>query len=179
MLYEYFYYNDLYSSEECRELLELSNKNKNTSFVDIPAKGKNLNCTTAETDTYQGKLKKFFDTIEEANQLYFGMHLYSKHSRLINCNFYNPGQNYECHRDGSPLGAAYDTKLTAILNISTEPYTGGEFSLYFGKKVVEIKQINKTGSFLVFPSFFYHEVNPIKTGQRITLSAWMIGPNWK
>jgi|688.fasta_scaffold972229_1 PKHD-type hydroxylase len=179
MLYEYYYHSDLYSLKECQELLELSNKNKSTSFVDVPADGKNLNCTTAETDSYQNKLKKFFDSIEEANQLYFGMNLYSKHSRLINCNFYSPGQSYECHRDSSPLGSVYDTKLTAILNISPDSYTGGEFLLYFGKKTVEIKEINETGSLLVFPSFLYHEVSPIKTGQRITLSAWMIGPNWK
>jgi predicted 2-oxoglutarate/Fe(II)-dependent dioxygenase YbiX len=179
MLYEYYYHCDLYSPKECQELLELSNKNKSAAFVDVPADGKNLNCTTAESYLYQDKLKKFFDSIEEANQLYFGLNLFSKYSRLINCNFYNPGQSYECHRDSSPLGSPCDTKLTAILNISTESYTGGEFSMYFGKKVIEIGEINKTGCLLVFPSFFYHEVSPVKTGQRITLSAWMMGPNWK
>jgi PKHD-type hydroxylase len=71
-----------------------------------------------------------------------------------------------------------DIKFTSILNLSTKPYTGGELTLFLGNEVL-VDMLNTPGSLIVFPSFYYHKVSKVTSGERCTLSSWWYGPNWK
>jgi len=72
---------------------------------------------------------------------------------------------------------ASDFKLTAILNISEEPFKGGEFDLFVNGEM-NIPSIDKPGSLLVFPTFTMHRVRPVTQGVRKTASMWLSGPKF-
>ena len=85
---------------------------------------------------------------------------------------------YNYHADGSPYEKEYTLKLTVLLNLSTEKYKGGDFYIWDGEDV-RIKQFNKPGALLVFPSYFPHKVTPVTEGKRTTLVLWKKGPWWR
>jgi PKHD-type hydroxylase len=98
-----------------------------------------------------------------------------------NC-FYNVyssenSSNYDWHDDGgdNPL---IDMKLTVLLNISTVNYVGGFFELFLNKPL-HIKQFDKTGCMLIFPTYLQHRVTPVIQGERNTLALWLEGPRFK
>ena len=179
MLHDFFVFSEIYTAQQCAELREISYKHKDSILKDNPASNKNSDYFAVRTKLFEDKLDRFFDCVEECNQSSFGLELYSKIPTSLNYNTYNIGQSYGSHKDSYPLGSSSDIKLTAILNISEKKFDGGEFVLFFGDKTVEIEEVSKVGSILVFPSFFYHEVKPVTMGQRITISVWFSGPNWK
>ena len=63
------------------------------------------------------------------------------------------------------------------MNLSNEPYEGGDFFMFFGFDKL-IPELHQRGSLLVFPSHLYHKVTPVNSGKRITLSTWLQGPNF-
>jgi PKHD-type hydroxylase len=42
-----------------------------------------------------------------------------------------------------------------------------------------VKEINEKGSIVIFPSFLYHAVEPVKQGTRYSLVIWFLGKPWK
>jgi PKHD-type hydroxylase len=69
-------------------------------------------------------------------------------------------------------------KLTVLLNISTVNYVGGFFELFLNKPL-HIKQFDKTGCMLIFPTYLQHRVTPVIQGERNTLALWLEGPRFK
>ena len=66
-------------------------------------------------------------------------------------------------------------KLTCLLNLSEEPYEGGEFY------TIDNQEEHKftSGMGLVTTSLIAHKVTPVTKGERITLSYWAYGPSWR
>lgn len=122
------------------------------------------------------KLKKFYYNINQANRETFGFAIYDNEPLTLNLNTYRVGDEYEYHIDGLPYGSASDIKLTAVLNLSTEEYEGGDLVLDMHGEVV-IKEL-KPGAMVVFPSNIYHKVTPVTKNTRVTLSCWITGPRW-
>lgn len=180
MLYDYFWFENVYSAEECKNIYEKALEYKQKNTIDVPADGKNLDCFGIFSKDLEKELDKFFSSIYSANRESFGFKIYDKSAiEYCSINSYDVNKSYGCHRDAKQKGSSSDIKLTAILNLSTEDYTGGEFLFHFGDKKIPIPQLSKTGNILIFPSFLYHEVTPVLTGKRISLSAWIDGPNWR
>jgi len=179
MRFDYYYYKDVYTADECKEIAEFAKNNATEHWVDHGADGKKVKTIQLETAVIQSKLKRFFDFVYEANDVSFGFSLHPNLPRSFNLNTYSGQQNeYPFHKDAYPNGSASDLKLTAILNLSTEPYEGGEFHVFNGD-ANRLNYIDPVGSMLVFPSNIYHRVTPVTKGERITLSCWFAGPNWK
>jgi len=113
---------------------------------------------------------------------------------MESCQFtkYKPKQYYGWHKDswektyGSNVNKNWHgkmRKLSVILNL-TDPkeYTGGELEFDFrngtelNQKTTKIcKEIKPQGSIVVFPSFLWHRVKPIKKGIRYSLVVWSLG----
>jgi PKHD-type hydroxylase len=110
------------------------------------------------------------------------------------CQFtkYNKGQYYTWHRDG--WGQPYDKpdqpnehkkirKLSVTLSLSDEKdYEGGELEFDFGdtepskeRSPRKCTEIRSKGSLIVFPSFVWHRVCPVKSGTRYSLVVWSLG----
>jgi len=69
-----------------------------------------------------------------------------------------------------------DIKLTCLLNLSEEPYEGGEFCA-INQEEETIKFDSGMG--LVMNSLIAHKVTPVTKGERITLTYWAMGPLWR
>jgi PKHD-type hydroxylase len=178
MKFDWYFYKNLYTKEECEEIYNISKENSSNLFKDVPANGKDLNASVVDRSTFGTKLNKFFDMVHESNEDVFGFDIYRDSPRCVNINVYDLFKRYDYHKDASARGSMRDVKLTAVLNLSFNHYAGGEFYIFDGQDE-NVEEINECGSLLIFPSFLYHRVMPVTDGQRITLSAWFSGPNWR
>ena len=112
------------------------------------------------------------------------------------CQFtkYKPGQYYDWHCDS--WDGIYDQegptkgkirKLSVTVSLSNEKdYEGGELEFDFRntdphkKRNVRVcKDILPKGSLVVFPSFVWHRVKPVKKGVRYSLVIWNLGYPFK
>jgi len=105
---------------------------------------------------------------------------------------YEKGQFYDWHCDswdkpyikqqGDPLhGKIRKLSVTVTLSDPKE-YKGGELEFDFRqndpdkpRKTVKCKEILPKGSLVVFPSFVWHRVCPVKSGERKSLVIWNLG----
>ena len=94
---------------------------------------------------------------------------------ILNYNIYDKNSEYGWHIDAQP-GHEEDTKLTVLINLSDEPYEGGEFEIWNGSSPVIVSDFSKPGDIIMFRSHFLHMVRPVKKGKRKTLSIFMVGP---
>ena len=111
---------------------------------------------------------------QRLNRAIFGYDIYwDFHLEAMNYNVYGENGQYNWHIDRNPKGPE-DMKLTCLLNLSEEPYEGGDFH------VVGAGPIKFTsGEGLVINSLLAHKVTPITKGERITLTYWAYGPSWR
>ena len=114
------------------------------------------------------------------------------------CQFtkYGKGQFYDWHCDSWKI--PYNNpdnknthgkirKLSATVTLSDpKNYKGGELEFDFrntdfNKKqnIVKCKEILPKGSLVVFPSFVWHRVCPVKSGERNSLVIWNLGYPFK
>ena len=92
---------------------------------------------------------------------------------------YKKNQHYGWHPD-SFLDEKSVRKLSAIITLSDpKDYIGGEIEFCVEKKnYIKIGRPPK-GSIIIFPSFIYHRVKPVKEGKRYSLVVWAHGDNFK
>jgi hypothetical protein len=112
---------------------------------------------------------------QRINRGIFGYDIYwDFHLEAMNYNVYGENGQYNWHIDRNPKGPE-DMKLTCLLNLSEEPYVGGDFC------VVGINEKIKftSGEGLVLNSLLAHKVSPVTKGERITLTYWAYGPSWR
>ena len=103
---------------------------------------------------------------------------------------YHQGQYYGWHCDGwkAPYQGANTAiigkirKLSMTISLSNpDDYTGGELEFTFGdvepgkSKVVTCPPLKERGSIIIFPSFVWHRVTPVKSGTRYSLVSWHLG----
>jgi PKHD-type hydroxylase len=87
---------------------------------------------------------------------------------------YNEGGHYDWHMDIGP-GQAAHRKLSVIIQLSDpKDYEGGE--VLFKASEVERQLPIDQGQIGIFPSFILHKVNPVTSGKRYALVAWVSGP---
>lgn len=106
----------------------------------------------------------------------------------INCfetpqiSFYGKGQFYDWHMDtGVELPSdPYRRKLAVCVTLNSE-FKGGDLQVQKwvhpqdGDRFATLKEMRKTGSIAVFPSFVYHRITKVKEGERCSLVCWFRG----
>ena len=85
---------------------------------------------------------------------------------------------YNWHIDNSN-SPTYDVKLTLLVNLSTEPYEGGEFQTYLTSGEESHPGFDKPGSAIMFKSPILHRVKPIISGTRKSLVMFINGPKFR
>ena len=94
---------------------------------------------------------------------------------------YEPGQEYQWHVDQLDLDKPMKRKLSISLLLNDD-FTGGELQLLdptsLRKEMATTVPLN-AGSIAVFPAWVVHRVNPVTSGTRYSLVAWMNGPQFK
>jgi hypothetical protein len=167
---------------------EVKNINKRLKKYDLPERNepesapakdaiKSARVFTVPCIDVMDIMNSFITSIRKCNGECFGFDLYEYYDLdHFNYNEYQPGEEYEWHADGTAEAELPDMKLTCILNLSEESYTGGDLSFNANDKIINNPV---PGGVVIFPSFLLHKVTPVVGGKRITLSYWATGPKWK
>ena len=179
----YWYFKNLYSSKEIKILNKKLQKNV-LSLKDTPATNVVKTSKVLVVDTQKIKeIERMFECVYSANRQNFGYNLFSAINDKcvpLNYNIYDSKvkAEYFYHTDEAYRDPISDMKLTAILNLSMEPYTGGKFYLNpFGGEI-QVPEFSGPGSMVIFPSWFFHKVTPVTKGIRRTLTMWARGPKF-
>lgn len=182
MKYDFFYVTQLYSQEECREIRDIILESHDNGIPDSPAEGviKTSKVKCVYWEHISDVLRRMHHMTLDINKFYFGLDLFETTDyETLHFNTYCETDNaeYGWHKDGCK-NECHDIKLTSLLNLSEKRYIGGNLELFLNGPR-EMSEFEKPGSLLVFPSFTQHRVNPVTKGERITLSKFYKGPNFK
>ena len=114
---------------------------------------------------------------QQANRKIFGYDIHwDFHLDSLNYNVYGVGGEYGWHVDANNTNDnPFDMKLTCLLNLSEEPYEGGDLHTITSTAKEEFT----SGMGIVFTSLIAHKVTPVTKGERITLTYWAVGPSWR
>lgn len=182
MKYDFYYIPDFYTTDECKTITSLIRDPESNTWEHTTGAPGVINTATrcnVDNKSLSPLIDRFNDIITHINQEYFGLDIYpTTPYEVLTYNQYdatNQGE-YSWHMD-KVFSEPYDIKLTAILNISTDVYEGGELELFlnFPRAMQEFKP----GTLLLFPSYIPHRVTPVTDGTRITLARWVKGPSFK
>jgi len=77
------------------------------------------------------------------------------------------------------LSPIRDIKLTCLLNLSEDDYSGGDLFLFDGGQEKKTEKFNNPGTAIIFPSFINHKVSKLISGKRNTLAIWWYGPKFR
>ena len=182
MKYEWFCFTRFHSPEECKRIKEFVIANAVNTIQDIPAEQvvKTASVQHAWYGDVKDALEKMTHAVYDSNRRYWGFDLHHiSNFDTVHVNTYKEENNgeYGWHTDGVN-GEIFDSKLTAILNLSDEEYEGGDLELFLGEPT-KINDFRPLGSLIVFPSYLNHRVLPVTKGTRTTLAHWYLGPNWR
>ena len=97
--------------------------------------------------------------------------------QVLNINYYKNNEQYNWHTDAS-RNPSKDIKLTLLLNISNNKYSGGEFEIFLSEKPEQIKTFTKSGDILLLKSSVLHRVKPVLKGIRKGLTIFLTGPRF-
>ena len=178
----------LYSQKELIELYSFIIKCK--SFKKEPSEfgasnsGKKSKAYVVSWIDIKRKLNKFENFIYDANRSVFGYDIKRISDRdFVNLNEYDSENNsYGWHIDGVRKNKSHDLKLTCLLNISTDKYSGGNLDITPLDEEVRkhlFDYFNRPGHALIFKSDRVHRVETVTEGKRKTLSYWVKGPPWR
>tara|TARA_B100000029_G_C17445739_1_gene913186 strand:- start:267 stop:821 length:555 start_codon:yes stop_codon:yes gene_type:complete len=179
-----FYNKDFYSPTAIKELSSFieenySHEEQNQNQAEQNGKSKKKTRTLI---IHRGRIKPLIERLETyityVNQKYFGYDLYpfSNHDNCL-LNIYEPKGEYGYHVDGS-RSDKWDMKLTVLVNLSTQPYTGGDLMIFNGNEY-KVEELSIPGSVVMIKSYLNHKVTPVLSGQRKTLTIFGCGPSFK
>ena len=177
--YEYWYWPNLLDQDQIKEINSICEKYNEPSFKDNNAENvvKTANVKGIRWKFLKPSLHYVNEMWRTKNKFLFGFNIFESFDiDLWNINIYDSKNNgeYKFHFDASDDNIN-DVKLTGIVNISDEPYEGGEFIIYENEEILEIKN---PGSSLLLKHGNLHKVNPVTKGKRKTLSFWFYGPRF-
>ena len=180
--FNYFYWNNLFSEQEVKNINSLFNKNKKEKEkLSLKAEGSKKTSTV-----YKIKMKYLRKHLNEAishiiknNQDEYGYDLFEiADEEAVNYNIYKKGEQYQWHIDADRTKSS-DIKLTALINVSDTSFSGGDFYLLNSNNPLPVPELNNSGSMIIFNSFTLHKINPIKKGIRKTITIFLRGPAFK
>jgi len=184
---DYFWWENYLNKDR---IIEINNYIEN-NFLNLEDKsqaatdvnGKILKTSTVKclhTSLLKNVIPDVLSSVKICAQRVFGYELFEiTDNECSNLNIYSSKnkEEYNWHIDNSG-SELYDIKLTTLINISTQTYTGGNFFMFTqGEK--EIKELNKPGNIIMFKSHISHKVTPVLTGERRTLAIFLHGPKFR
>jgi PKHD-type hydroxylase len=122
------------------------------------------------------EINRFLDSAYKTNNEIFGYNLWERNNLdVMLLNRYTKDMNYHWHTDAS-RDLAHDIKLTFLINLSNNnSYEGGQFQIY--NNLTLTCDFNP-GDMIMFKSGLHHRVTPITSGERISLTHFMVGPRF-
>jgi len=172
---------DALSKKDIKEINKIINKHS-TKIKDKPADAvKTSKVKFVAYKHLKNNLNKLLKEIYISNEINFNnLNLYSYEDTMyVHCNTYTKNSEYGWHIDANEKNDDWDIKYTVLINISEKKYTGGKFNIFVNEKPRHFKFFDEPGSMVMFRSPILHRVTPVKSGERKTLTLFIIGPNLK
>ena len=180
--FNYFYWNNLFSEQEVKNINSLLTKNKKEKEeLSLKAEGSKKTSTvySIKIKHLRKYLNKAISYIIKNNQDQYGYDLFEiTDEEAVNYNIYKKGEQYGWHIDADHTKSS-DIKLTALINVSDNSFSGGDFYLLNSNIPLPVPELNNSGSMVIFNSFTLHKINPIKKGIRKTITIFVRGPAFK
>jgi len=182
MIYDYWYWKNVYSIDELKQLHNIFNEKVNKNAIDAPASGttKNLNLITCEWRNLKDKLSELEQAALKANADNFGYNIWPQYNtNNVLLNEYDGAKKgeYDWHKDGSN-NHTYDLKFTMLINASLEPYDGGQFYLFQNGGPKHVPELDTPGNVIMFKSHIQHKVYPVTKGKRHSITIFYSGPRF-
>lgn len=176
-----------FSASDCQIILDrtqslpLSNGALGVQGVAADEKIRKSKVKWLEVDQFQDVFSEMWKVAKKANDYWFGFDL--KVLKLMQLAEYDSEYKgkYSKHQDVFWVNPTeYHRKLTCVLQL-TDPtqYTGGELELFDCDVIPDQNTIRSQGTVICFPSFKYHQVKPVTSGVRHSLTCWFEGPKWR
>lgn len=183
----YAFKKQLFSLEECKEIIKLGRSFKIEESSTASHKGFSEVRSSKNSWLRPGKLtswiyQKIDPCIRNINDNYFGFDLHA----LEALQFTEYDESYKgcyvAHVDtlGNEVSPNSFRKLSfSILLNDPNTYEGGDFLLYSDSIQRPVVFPKDTGTAFFFPSTTLHEVTPVTKGVRYSLVGWCRGPKFK
>lgn len=111
----------------------------------------------------------------------------------IQFTIYKKGQFYGWHQDTFDFNQNktmhHQRKISAVIPlVDSNSYEGGDLQFYNSslnpnkkeENKIEFEELSrKKGSMIVFPSYVYHQVTPVLSGERLSIVLWYQGAKWQ
>ena len=174
----YAYCNDVFTKEECEEIIKIAKNKGFTKGVTIGEKDirkSNISWLYACDNMYWA-FRRVTDIILNLNERFFGFDIFGLNEGFQFTNYKAPDEKYGKHVDRI-LNFAVRKLSVSIQLTDPKEYEGGEIYLYEGDKGILMDK--KQGTLIMFPSFVLHEVTPVTKGERNSLVTWVTGNQFK
>jgi PKHD-type hydroxylase len=186
----YYFFNDMHTNKFCDDVVKTCLKRDDSQATVFGADdGKELLKSRNSNVVWIGEawvMKQINKAVYKANER-ANWNFNIDYLQTPQFTKYEKEQYYHWHMDVgaidielNPFTNGKIRKLSSVtlLNDPSE-YEGGDFELgiQLADKVdiIKIKQLNKKGSCVVFPSHLWHRVTPVKKGIRYSLVSWHLG----
>ena len=179
---DYWYFNDYFNKSQITELnkfIQHNHDKKEPEYLKSHGAIKTSEVLQIQYHKLKDKLNLLVQEAYGRGLREFGYDLSPANDlENLNLNIYSSKNKsqYECHYDSSNSDM-YDVKLTLLINVSLKKYEGGKFE-YLNNKWIEVKELEKPGNVVILKSYFHHRVTPVTSGERRTLTHFMVGPRF-
>lgn len=181
-LTDYVLIPDLFSPEECREIIYAPLpvtqaqviKYDDTSSNHLSLEQRNTKVKAIlKAPAFEWIYERVIQKVQEINTQYYQFEI-NNMSHLQLLEYENTGF-YDSHVDIG-TGESSNRKISMVAFLSERSdYEGGELLLKPGYPQLP----QSLGSAVFFPSYILHEILPVTRGIRHTLVAWVLGPCFK
>jgi len=185
---EWCYYKSYFSKEWCNDILNyFKNDDYNDSFIGQTNSTLDKSFRSSEVVwlhqnnlTWDTVYKDIWTIQRRVNHEWFGFHI--EGCEDIQLSRYDGKNNdwYGKHRDTFFMTENTHRKLSASIQL-TDPneYEGGDLTMFDCDNYPDKDEIRQQGTIFFFPSFAFHQVNPVTRGVRNSLVIWFFGPHWR
>jgi PKHD-type hydroxylase len=185
--YLYYTWPDFFNKEEVEQICEFIENNyignedpRNAAHNQQGSYKQVSSVRLIDYETVEPLISRLVKQAYQTANLDFGFITFGPHpgEHLLYNTYQSKDKDYyDWHFDNSK-SPTYDLKLTLLVNLSTEPYEGGEFQTYIHSEENH-PGFENPGSAMMFKGGIFHRVKPVTSGTRKSLVMFINGPKFR